>query len=644
MRKGLLVTGILCWGVFVSFAKADTDEKLLGDVGDGSRAIPVHLIPLVDEEGTKISPGDEPLLPFSMRQTCDLCHNYEKINRGWHFNAAEPNVAPGRPGQPWILVDAGTGTQIPLSYRPWPGTFRPEQLGLTPWQFVQVFGFALLGGGVGELLDESDNPDEVMRGFVSGKLEVNCLSCHDADPAHNQGEYAIQVAHQNFRWAAAATSSFASVSGSAKSMPDTYDPFMPDMLDDLKLVPPTVVYRENTFDHKKRVFFDIVRKMPVERCYFCHSNVNVDQGGEEKWTADEDVHLAAGLTCVDCHRHGLDHDIVRGYEGEDKVSKNPLAATTSCEGCHMIGRLGALVPRHPGIPPVHFDKLTCTACHCGPWPGQKTYRGKTSRAHRLGTHNVNKAPDALPHIMFPVFANQGGISDVYLGRLVVLIGNRKIAPHKLIWPAFWGWLKGKKVTPVDLETVKRTAGRIIDNKKLSRSGDWPSLADEDIAKVLALLKTTEGEPVYICGGKLHRLDNNGNLTAIEHDVARPYLWPIAHDVRPAAQSLGARDCEDCHSTDEPFFFGEVEVDSPLTSEMGSIKRMIEFQDLDPLYTKLFAMSFVFRPWLKVVALGSCAVLAAVLLLYALRALACIARALVGGDPKRGKGRLGTRED
>jgi len=130
LRKGLIVTSVLC---LVVLAAAATDEKLLGDVGDGSRAIPVHLIPLVDEEGERIAPDDEPLLPFSMRQTCGLCHDFDKIRKGWHFNAAEPNVAAGRRGQPWILVDAGTGTQIPLSYRPWPGTFRPEQLGLTPW-------------------------------------------------------------------------------------------------------------------------------------------------------------------------------------------------------------------------------------------------------------------------------------------------------------------------------------------------------------------------------------------------------------------------------------------------------------------------------------------------------------------------------
>ncbi|MFZ0035282.1 MAG: hypothetical protein WAK60_09905 [Sedimentisphaerales bacterium] len=593
-------------------AAAGANSKFMGDQSDGSRAIPVHLIPLLDDEGEKITPDVETLLPFSTRRTCGACHDYEKISHGWHFNAVEPNVAPGRGGQPWILFDAGTATQIPLSYRAWPGAFKPELLGLTSWKFVQFFGRQMPGGGVGEI--DSNNPDEVVRGFVSGKLEINCLACHDADPAHNQAGYADQIARQNFRWAAAATCGFASVSGSAKNMPISYDPLISKPLDDPKLVPPAVIYRRDAFDHKNQVFFDIVRKVPAERCYFCHSNHDVGKNALEKWEADEDVHLAAGLICADCHRNGLNHNITRGYEGEASVSKNPLAAVLSCESCHNDGRLGAPVPKHLGVPPVHFDKLTCTACHSGPWPEQKTLRTKTSRAHALGTYNVNKSDDVLPHIIYPVFAKQP---------------SGKIGPHKLIWPTFWGSLKDQKVTPIPLEVVGPVAAKIIDDKNLPASGDWPTLTDEQIGKVLESLKSTEGNAVYICGGKLYRLDDKGILIAAENDAAKPYLWPIAHDVRPAAQSLGVRQCQDCHSTDSPFFFADVEVDTPLASEKGVVKKMIEFQGLNPVYTKLFAFSFIFRPFLMVVAICSSAILAAVLILYVFQGLARILNLLSG---------------
>jgi len=630
---------------FAAFAAGGEPEPKLGDVSDGSRSIAVHAIPLLaadpleEENVLKITPEDELLLPFSTRLTCGDCHSYEIIGQGWHFNAADPNVPPGRPGEPWILAEARIATQIPVSYRAWPGSFRPAEVGLTAWQFIQHFGRHMPGGGIAE--KEVTDPDAIMRQFVSGRLENNCLQCHSADPAYDQAEYASQVVRQNYRWAATGACSFASVSGSAVKMEDTYDPMMPEMVTDPELIPhrPTVTYGQSAFDHKNQVFFDVPAEAPAERCYFCHSHIDVTEDGQNEWAMDEDVHLTAGMTCTDCHREGLQHQTIRGYEGEDIVSENPLVATSTCEGCHLgtdssapqAGRLGAPVPDHPGIPPIHFEKLTCTACHSGPWPSPATHRGKTSRAHALGMHNVNTSPDVLPHIVYPVFASQQPIGAGYLRTLYAVRPDAKIGPHKLIWPAFWGTVREGKVTPMPLETVRAVVGKIIAAEKLSPSGGWPRLTEQDVTEALAALqKEIEDKPVYVCGGNLYQFDSSGQLSVEkEHPAARPYLWPFAHNVRPAAQSLGVRRCEDCHDTDAPFFFGKVAVDSPLDRERESATKMIKFQDISALYAWAFAFSFVFRPWLKVVVLGSCAIIAAVLLLYGLRALACVARALVG---------------
>jgi len=620
LRKRLIYAVVSCLLLgCVECGDAATAQQLLGDISDGSLSPSVHFITLHDEEGATIGPEDEPVQPFSTRQTCGRCHNYKAISTGWHFNAADPNFPSqqhGRPGQPWILANAGIATQIPLSYRPWPGAFRPEQLGITPFQFTtRFFGRHMPGGGVGEA-----ESDEIMRQFVSGKLQINCLICHNAHPGQDQAEYASQIARQNLRWAAAGACEFASVKGMAARQSDTYDPLMSKAI--------STTYRKDTFADKNQVLFHIVRKVPNERCYHCHSNVNVGMHGTEKWAADEDIHLTGGMTCVDCHRHGLAHNIVRGYEDEDEVSENELATTTTCEGCHLgtessvpqAGRLGAPVPKHPGIPPIHFEKLTCTACHSGPWPVEKTYRGKTSRAHALGVHGASRSPDVLPHIVFPVLAKQH---------------DGKIGPHKLIWPAYWGTLKDGQVTPVVLETVENVVGMVIGADKVPRSGDWPALTAELVSEALTSLQKEEGiegKAVYICGGKLYQLDDAGQLSEVpDHPAAQPYMWPLAHNVRPAAQALGVGHCEDCHATDGPFFFGKVAVDSPLESDRESVKEMIDFQGIDPLFTRAFAFTFVFRPWLKVVILGSCAILAAVLLLYALKALACMAKALVGND-------------
>ena len=115
-----------------------------------------------------------------------------------------------------------------------------------------------------------------------------------------------------------------------------------------------------------------------------------------------------------------------------------------------------------------------------------------------------------------------------------------------------------------------------------------------------------------------------------HPAAKPYLWPIAHGVRPAAQSLGVRYCTDCHDADEGFMFGDVAIDSPVsTDERDAAKKMTDFQDVDPLYAWAFSSSFVFRPVMKLVAIGSTGVLALVLVLYVLKALGCFAKVLGG---------------
>lgn len=600
--------------------QASAQDAKLGDVRDGNRSIPVHLIDLYDEEGSLIRLGDEPVMPFSTKQTCIPCHDYRKISSGWHFNAGKPDVPSGRRGQPWILVDQRTATQIPLSYRPWPGTYRPEQVGLLPMRFIQLFGRHVPGGGIGED-EERESADFFMRWLVSGKLEINCLSCHDAESAHDQAEYASQIARQNFRWAASASSGFVSVRGSAKDMPDNYDIYG-SILDNPRAIPPSVSYDESRFNAQGKVFLDIVRKVPNERCYFCHSTKSLGEDASKRWTVDEDVHLAAGMVCVDCHRNGLDHAMVRGYEGEAEELSKPSAATFTCRGCHLgdeasavpyAGRFSAPQPEHSGIPLVHFEKLTCTACHSGAWPDRKARRIKTSRAHGLGTHSVNRSDEALPHIVSPVFVEQA---------------DGKIAPHKLFWPAFWARLSGGEVAPIAPEMVRTIAVKIIARDTLG-TGDWPTLTGEQIAEILRALASpdsSKGQPAYIGGGKLYRLAESGQLSEEEHPAAQPYSWAFAHDVRPAAQSLGARGCGDCHAGDAPFYFSEVAVDSPLASERRSTKQMVEFEKISPFYAKVFALSFVFRPWLRMIAFASSAVLAAILILYAFKGLSVILKA------------------
>jgi len=592
---------------------------------DGSRSTAVHRITLLDEDGSPVVPtADGESLPFSERNTCGQCHNYAAVAKGWHFNAMDASVPPGRPGEPWILTDPRTGTQLPLSYRAWPGTWRPEQVGLTPWKFLQVFGRQLPGGGVGDLpIDEATDPQA--RWIVAGKLEINCLGCHSGDRAYDATQWADHCERQNFKYAATAASGLAVVTGSVKSLPETYDPLNPDaLLDTPGAVVPEVKYDAAKFDPAQAAFFDVTKKGSANRCYFCHTARLVGNGAPEAWHVDGDVHLAAGLTCADCHRHGLDHAMTRGYEGEPG---GKAVAALSCRGCHLGaesaaagpdtvgGRLGAPVPRHVGLPTVHFEKLTCTACHSGRLPAKRALRAQTSMAHGLGVHGKDRGDDALPLLAEPVFARGS---------------DGRIGPHRMLWPAFWGRLKDGQVTPLAPDIVAKKARSLLapDTSDKSKPPVMPPLTPDRIAAVLAKLGTdaTVGEAVYVAGGKLYRRAEDGTLAASEHAAAAPYAWPTGHDVRPATQSLGAAArCTDCHAADAPFFFGEVRAESPALLGEPATVAMYTLEGEDPTTLKAWALSFEGRPYFKVVGFVAAGLVAAVVVLYGFLALASLVR-------------------
>jgi len=623
--------------------------------------------------------------------------------------------------------------------------------------------------------DTLADPDS--RWEVSGKVEINCLGCHSASPLQDQREWAIQMARENFRWAATAASGLGEVGGMASRLPGTwlvYDGLNPD--DTEWAVPPFVEYDLTQFDSKHQAFLDVVHEPPDNRCLYCHSIHFVDKA---RWARQQDVHAAAGIGCADCHRNGLDHQMIRGYESEAAERGESSRAEFTCQGCHIPesvedeprrGRMGAPYPAHKGFPPIHFEKLSCTACHSGPWPGEEPVRVRTSRANRLGIHGQARWDTVMPQIVEPVFA-QGA--------------DGKIAPHRLMWPAFWARLEGDRVIPLSPDDVAEKAPEVFEAEKqvgsvlaalaldpdatgepvlvaegklfrLNMDGEvdgeiydrtlsgtvWArdqegevvpcvspfTLDDEGMLdydtegrilgtlRALTSAKLCESEPVllhkgriyrrtwedllegtdltegqfesdamadepfpvwawlqqgrlaplvpplviqaaaetdgreqeltesqvaevlqilgkaipeedrkttsfaYISGGRLFRLTGEGKLSATSHSAANPYLWPLAHEVRPAAQSLGIRACEDCHSPDAPFLFAGIRGVGPLLSGDVASRRMVDFLDLDENYQRLFAYSFFLRPMFKTLAVAVSVLIGAVLLLFGLLGL------------------------
>ena len=756
-----------------ALAAAATNELPLPQHWDGSQVVPVHRIVLFDENGEDIAPEYARSMPFSAKKTCGACHDYAAISRGFHFNYMSSNAVAGRAGQPWIWVDERAGMQLPLGYRPWTNTWHPASLGLTPWRMTLEFGRHMPGGGAGEATDVAD-PDA--RWDVSGPLEINCLGCHSASPRQDQSEWAKQVMRGNLRWAATAAAGFGDVGGMASRMPDTWDVVQgPNKDDAVFAVAPNVRYDLTLFDQKNRAFLDIGAKPQDARCLYCHS---VAQPGKPRETLDGDVHSRAGIKCVDCHRNGLDHNISRGYEAEATDRHDDRVRLNSCRGCHLgtegakgmagVGsRLGTKVPAHKGFPPIHFEKLACTACHSGPWPGDQQARVKTARANRLGIYGIARWATDAPYVTEPVFVKgQDG----------------KIAPHRMMWPAFWAVRSGDKLTPLDAGIITQSVGSIlcpdeevvrilgglkqavaegeavfvvsgmafratadgtveqvptptvaqasrlcapdsayawaamtngivvplvppvasvtdtldratedavscalaalaalkegsnlpvacIGSRVLAINADgflallegatgqgpqdgtvtflwlkpdktFAPLVPESIARTVADLAGTEFsfnedqlaralqalaalEPdkqhVYVASGKVFEL-KNGVLVATDDHAADPRSWPAAHNVRPAAQALGARQCTECHSYSSPFFFAGVSAHGPLKTSRGRLTPMWEFEGIDPNFNKLFGVTFLIRSMFKTIMFSLAAVIALALLLAGLRAV------------------------
>jgi len=582
---------------------------------------------LYDADGTAIDPRDPSAGPYSPRATCGKCHAYATIASGLHFSGSLEDGPAGRIGEPWILVDSATGTQLPLSDRGWDGTFAFGAIGLSRWDRVTRFGRHLPGGGACEPAPaDLAGEAEARRWGVSGGLTIDCMGCHCDDGRHDAAEASRQIPRENFRWIPTAALALAAVRGDARNAPDDWDPLLPPDPDYPERSGPTLAWDRSRFDADDRVVFGITARMDPGRCYFCHTLREVGEGSPEAWTADDDVHLRAGMTCADCHRHGLDHRMVRGYEGEASAA----SGTLTCRGCHLGagggsegppdslgGRLGAPEARHRGLPAVHLEKLACTACHAGPWPTGEVRRFQTARAHGLGVPSKERTAATPPEILGPVYVRGA---------------DGRIEPRLLLWPA--GFFRivpagdateeggpAGRLEPVPLDEATRAVRAALPERS-AETGE--PLGPSEVGRILEWLADGEAarraEPIYLRGGQTIRRGSDEGVVIEQDGILGPVTWPIAHDVRPSARSLGVAGCTDCHASDAPFTFGRIAPAPGAQTEHAPLGRMYELQGGDASLLGAWARAFAGRAVFKIVGFLCSGVLAAVLLVYGLRGL------------------------
>ncbi len=173
------------------------------------------------------------------------------------------------------------------------------------------------------------------------------------------------------------------------------------------------------------------------------------------------------------------------------------------------------------------------------------------------------------------------------------------APAELAEASGPGWLaEGRFLTfasDFDLRTVT------------AKAGTEQTLTEEQVALVLtALAGSNEGSDfAYVSGGRMFRVGRDGKLAARSDAAAEPVTWPMAHNVRPAQQSLGWNGCTDCHSGGSDFFFTKLRGTGPLLTTNVEKRSAASFMGLGGLFQRFFGLSFITRPLYKVV-LAVCA--------------------------------------
>jgi len=194
-----------------------------------------------------------------------------------------------------------------------------------------------------------------------------------------------------------------------------------------------------------------------------------------------------------------------------------------------------------------------------------------------------------------------------------------------------GTLSDRQLRPLISDFILRSISATVGNEH--------TLTEEQITTVLKDLDASRdqveiaGQYCYISGGKMFCLDASGELSVSSHTAAEPVLWPLAHNVRPARQSLGINGCKDCHSAGSDFFFSRIQGTGPLITDTFVTRSNYMFMGLDKLYQKMYGLSFTARPVFKVILFIAGLFIGSILLLVFLLSLGRLTGLIQKGDQR-----------
>ncbi len=590
---------------------------------------------LYDEDGNIIDPvnGINTDKPYSPKQTCGKCHDYDKITQGFHFQQGKDETATGKLADryQWVSHPGNYGgnwcSPAPLYNYLSPKTnSSAKEMDMTSFTFI-TNGCATChpGGGSLEYDREGFRYDKHMEemGFTaggtnnfdgdyfqahwnrSGVIEADCNLCHL--PEYDYKTRNDHLAKFNFKWMATVGSGLAAVEGSIK---DTVDV--------------KVKYNLAKFGPDGKVSMHLVREPRNETCLNCHSKPQWKKRGSS-FTEFTDVHIAKGLKCVDCHVSGsmASDPRIKGKEihqfgkGDDPSGwvRNDLDNTVrSCNDCHTTGYLNAPIAKHSWLPDLHLDKLSCQACHI-PQRKVKSALVQVSDVYNTGT-KISPPPKYVwtfydqrmnywnHYGELTMFTAKDQPSDPFIPEFAKYKGQ--IFPVNAVhsaWPGIYTEGKTGLGQPKQRDVYNMWIAHRKDNSK------YPELAKirDDNSDTIPEVNTAEEIDAFInsvtaymkdqgydfAGRKVVWVNNDRMyLSGTEYQMLEKEYWessPYAsvykysHDVFPAKAGLGTNGCIDCHAYGSDMFFRQV-VKYPFGDDGNPV--------LEPQYKKLGMSGFM----------------------------------------------------
>ena len=359
-----------------------------------------------------------------------------------------------------------------------------------------------------------------------------------------------------------------------------------------------VEYDKGLFDPDGRIEPHIVREPRNRACLSCHADPGWKKRGAN-FRARTDVHLRAGLKCVDCHPAGSQaadprirgrevHQFAKGDDPGGHVRDDLDNTMPTCADCHTTGRLGAPVARHRWLPPLHLDGIACQTCHI-PERTVKAAQVQAGDVFNPGTRIPTNGkhlwtfygPDSAywnHYGYLEMMGHDDKPTDVF--RPVLARYKGMIHPVNQVhtaWPAIEtdgkpGLMQPKMSDICQMWTAHRKdASRYPQLSKITDdNGDnipevnRPEEIDALIASVTEMLDNTDypmdGRRVlWVMDDRAYQSGTAFRRLAKHQWEASPYgnTHKYNHDVFPARAALGSNGCTDCHHPSAPFFFAEV---------------------------------------------------------------------------------------